>query len=653
MIIPSQTKQQSNEALADTLDNALKKALAEIPLRVIPVVPQGNLYEVTKSNGSNPEARRIAELVGDQIVGDEIDAMTDHAWLIVLGYFAQALGLVTGLEAVPVKQRKGSECGPQTKLIEFLVGILGGIEYLQDLNLSNDPIAKDRTVVEAWAQETFVHYSGVSRTLDAADEETLMAVVEVLQTWSRPFIDAAVMETIRKEGYLVIDVDLTGREVSSTSTDYQDASFGWMEDGISKGYQAAVTSLVCERWNRLMLILQRYTGRTLSAECLQAAVQAVEDMLGVRPRRRVELVRKRQGELVVRIQGLEETLEHTRRAEKALWQRIRETKIEIEGLQSTVADWETEYQSLGREERSHCRLAKARRKLTSAQKREKRAWRDLKKLQRRRDKHQDTVNQLQNELLTRDEWLNYLETDNQTNLNPVSIVLRIDAGFSTGPNLAWLIEMGYTVRTKAHHGGTANSLRRRVPVQARWTRIGRNAEAIYMGDYDQNDCPYPLQAMLVRYHLPEKMCYTALLYYDEAPPPSLPEWFAQYNSRQTIEAGIKEGKGVFTLKRHLVRSPIGMKIQEQFALFAANFVRWAAAWVKDLLRQVNHNFATALDQVKTLVRTVSRARARWVRNDLGHTLVFDDGGPFAGTIISLSGLAAVQLALHLFKFEPL
>jgi hypothetical protein len=92
---------------------------------------------------------------------------------------------------------------------------------------------------------------------------------------------------------------------------------------------------------------------------------------------------------------------------------------------------------------------------------------------------------------------------------------------------------------------------------------------------------------------------------------------------------------MFTLKRHLVRSPIGIQIQEQFALFAANFVRWAAAWVK------------------TLVRTISRARARWVRNDFGHTLIFDEGGPFAGTVICLSGLAAVQLALHLFQFEPL
>ena len=158
--------------------------------------------------------------------------------------------------------------------------------------------------------------------------------------------------------------------------------------------------------------------------------------------------------------------------------------------------------------------------------------------------------------------------------------------------------------------------------------------------------------MLVRYHLPDKMRHTALLYYDEASPPLLPEWFTRYNGRQTIEAGIKEGKGVFTLKRHLVRSPIGMQIQEQFALFAANFVRWAAAWVKDLLQQTNRTFASALDQVKTLVRTVSRARARWVRNALGHTLIFDEKGPFAGTVICLSGQVAVQLALPLFNFAP-
>jgi hypothetical protein len=71
-----------------------------------------------------------------------------------------------------------------------------------------------------------------------------------------------------------------------------------------------------------------------------------------------------------------------------------------------------------------------------------------------------------------------------------------------------------------------------------------------------------------------------------------------------------------------------------------------------LLRQVNHRFATALNQVKTLIRTVSHARARWVRNDLGHTLIFDEDGPFAGTVVCLSGSVAVQQALPLFKFTP-
>jgi hypothetical protein len=248
--------------------------------------------------------------------------------------------------------------------------------------------------------------------------------------------------------------------------------------------------------------------------------------------------------------------------------------------------------------------------------------------------------------------LAYLETDNMSNPNPVPIVLRIDAGFSTGLNLTWLVEMGYTVLTKAHHGSTTHRLRQSLSAQTEWTRVGSNAEAVHMGGYSHHDCPYLLQAMLVRYHLPDDIRYTTLFYYDASSPPPLPQWFAQYNARQTIEAGIKEAKSVFTLKRHLVHSPIGMQLQEQFALFGTNFVRWAAAWVKDLLRQAHHHFLVALDQVKTLVHIASRARARWVRNRLGHTLILDENGPFAGTIICLSGQVAFQLVLPLFNFAP-
>ncbi len=599
-----------------------------------------------------PEAKRIAELVNEREIGEMIDVTTDHAWLVVLGHFGQALELVAELEKVPLEQRKGTNGPPQMKLIEFLVGILGGIEYLQELNHGSQPIATDQTIAEAWGQAVFGHYSQVSRSLEVADEETLARVVEVLRTVSTPFIQGAVMEAVKQRGQLTIDVDLTGRKVSPTSTDYDEASFGWMDDGVSKGYQDAVSSLVCERWGRLMLSLQRYSGRTLSAECLQEAVREVEELLQVRPRRRVELVQARGREMVAQMDHLQAKLDCNQQKQEALWARIGEARSEVKQYQRQVTRLEAEYQAQGWIERPHSRLAKKRRQLASAQKREARAWRDLKKRQGQASKWYQQLSEKQETSLALDEYLAELDTDNMANPNPVAIVLRIDAGFSTGPNLAWLIEMGYTVLTKAHHNSSTDSLRRRLPTQVEWLQVGKNAEAVAMGEYYQNACPYPLQAMLVRYHLPDKVRHTTLFYYDESPPPALPDWFSRYNARQTIEAGIKEGKGVFTLKRHLVRSPIGMKLQEQFALFGANFVRWAAAWVKELLSQANQNFMTALGQVKTLVRIVSRTRARWVRNSMGNTLIFDEAGPFAGTIICLSGSIAIQLPLSLFNFAP-
>ncbi len=633
------------------IDLSLDRFLAELPAQkaMMPIKPPDKI----EIKWPKPEALRIAELVGEQEIEEEIDATTDHAWLVVLGHFAQALSLVTGLAEVPLEQRKGpDEMIPQTKLIEFLVGILGGIEYLQDLNKGCQPIAKDQTIAEAWGQAIFRHYAQVSRSLEVADEETLAAVVEVLRTVSAPFIQAAVMEEVKQKGRLMIDVDLTGRKVSPTSSDYDEATFGWMDDGVSKGYQAALTSLVSEQWQRLLLTLQRYSGRTLSAECLQAAVREVEAVLQVRPRRRVELVQARRQEMVVQIEQLQAQWDRNQQEQGGLWPRIRDAQAEIEQCQAEVSRLENEYQTKGWRERPHSQLAKMRRKLSAAQKRKVRAWRDLTKLHHRAERLQQQINQPQEALLVLDEWLAYLEADNMANPNPVSMVVRSDAGFSTGPNLTWLIEMGYTLLTKAHHSSSTNSLRRQLPAQPEWARVGKNAEAIAMGEYYQNECPYPLQTMLVRYHLPGKFRFTTLFYYDDCPPPALPDWFKLYNARQTIEAGIKEEKSVFTLKRHLVRSPIGMQLQEQFALFGANFVRWAAAWVKDLLSQANRNFTQALDQVKTLVRVVSRTRARWVRNAVGNTLIFDEASPFAGTIICLSGLVAIQVPLRLFNFGP-
>jgi hypothetical protein len=56
----------------------------------------------------------------------------------------------------------------------------------------------------------------------------------------------------------------------------------------------------------------------------------------------------------------------------------------------------------------------------------------------------------------------------------------------------------------------------------------------------------------------------------------LPEWFEQYNGRETIEAGIKESKQVFYLHHLKVRSEPAIALQEAFVQFTANEIRWAA-----------------------------------------------------------------------------
>src|SRR3989304_2310078 len=139
------------------------------------------------------------------------------------------------------------------------------------------------------------------------------------------------------------------------------------------------------------------------------------------------------------------------------------------------------------------------------------------------------------------------------------------------------------------------------------------------------------------------------------PPTDLKAWFGNYNARKTIEAGIKEGKSVFPMRPPWVRSPLGLQLQEHFSRFAANFVRWAASWAQQIVRDANWALRQALTEVKTLVQIVAHCRVRLVHHAVGRVMIFDEHGPFAGSMFLLAGQATYQYVLPLFKslsFEP-
>ena len=599
--------------------------------------------------GYRSEAERIAALVRPRDLGQAVDVSTDHALLVLLGEYARQLGLIERLQAVPIDQRQGAYT-PQSKLIEFLVAILAGLEHLEDLNQAAAPLVKDQAVITSWGQAGFAHYSGVSRTLSAAGDDTLSEVIQVLQTISQPFIDAEVMALARHGQALVLDADLTGRKVSSTSTTYQDSGFGYMDGEIANGFQAAITSLTGGPCGRLLLSSQRYSGPAQSAECLQAAVRKMEQVLGLHPRRRTERVQQRLQALAADQAQLQASLDAERTRQRDLFDALQVARQEQVLRQAEVERLSAEFQARGWVERPHSKLAQARQQVVSAQKRQTRAGRELRATAARLTKWEHALANGQAQQTQWMDWLAQLESENATLLHPLTCILRVDAGFSTDDNLTWLIEMGYVVYTKVHNGQTTAKLLRQLPADVTWQRVGRNAEAVYRPQQRIAECPYDLEALVVRYHVPTGYLYSTLLYYGDRPPPQrLKDWFSGYNARQTIEAGIKEGKGVFRLRHPLVRSPIGMLLQEQFGLFAANFVRWAAQWAKQLVRQANQALEDALTEVKTLVHDVAHCRARLVHNALGHVLIFDEHGPYAGALLLLSGQVAFQHVLPFFK----
>ena len=218
--------------------------------------------------------------------------LTSHAMLVPWGIFAQRIGLVEALKGVAIPQRQRDHT-PQTKLTEFLVAILCGCAYLQDISQGPHPLDRDRAVAQAWDQAGWADYSGVSRTLKACNAETVVAVREALEAISRPFIEREVMLALRDKGVLVFDGDLTGRPVSNSSSSYPGVAFGWMSDAIRLGYQAAMVSMHSPNFGRLWLSVEQHPGDTVSSSQAEAMVRAAETCTGTRPWRRTDLLAER------------------------------------------------------------------------------------------------------------------------------------------------------------------------------------------------------------------------------------------------------------------------------------------------------------------------------------------------------------------------
>ena len=530
---------------------------------------------------------------------------TQHALLVPWGHFAREIGLLSGIEAVKINQ-KVYEHTPQAKVIEFLVAILSGAKYLQDISLAAHPLEKDIAVAQAWGREGWADYTGVSRTLSALSWAEAHEIVSVLERVSQPFLDSE-LSLVRLQGsQLQYDGDLTGLPVSNTSRTYPNAAYGHMSDEIRLGYQAGVVSLQSPTYGRLWLSVEHHAGDTVSCTQAEAMVLAAEKRSGQRPRRRTELLQKWIEAFGQGRAPAEKRLESQRAILAAAQKAKQETMAQLQEATNPKRIGVLERRCVRREKA----IEVARKKLGKTQ-----AW---------------LSEHLEQEKALR-KRLEHFERENAENSNPVEACFRLDAGFGTYDNIALLIEMGYEVYVKLHNHKVVQMLKAKVTSETTWVQVGKNAEMVGWNGMQLQHCPYPLDIALERFYTGQTLKHSALAHFGEtAVTTDLPAWFDQYNARQTIEAGIKETKQVFYLHRLKVRSEPAIYLQEAMTIFAANFIRWATAWIDQHAEQNENTLALAKMGIKKQVQVAAHTSAKVIQNSDGMLLKFSPVSAFAG-----------------------
>lgn len=577
------------------------------------------------------------------------DRLTQHAMLVVWGVYAQRLGLVKALEQVKLHQKK-REHRPQTKVLEFLVAILAGLPHLQDISKSAHPLDKDVATAEAWGQPVWADYSGVSRTVQSLYEAEVETIRQAVDGISQPIIDQETELALDQSGQLIYDADLTGRPVSNSSTSYPGAAYGYMGDTVSLGYQAALVSVHSPTYGRLWLVNRLHPGDTVSSTQAQALVQAAEERTGRRPRRRTELVTERLAQAETGLKEADACFTES----DFLWMdaqaNLRDTTIDLADWRQSVRQLETEYQREGRQPSAHCKLSRARRKVATYEKRLPRVEAQQARAQRRLQRHGRVADEWQTQVERLRNHLADLAEENRTNPTPIQAVFRLDSGFASQDNIDWLIEMGYDIYTKSRSTKVRQQLSEAVTPKTDWQQVGGNATlTAWPSTTVEGLLTYPMDVALAHYQTGEKQRRSVLLHYGATDVTQERKgWFHMYNGRQSIEAGIKEGKGVFQMHHLKVRSPQGLVLQEIFATFAANFVRFAAHW---LSQQPGCSPAVETKSVKQMVQ-VSAHTSAWVQSEGDVWLLrFTEQSLYAGHSLYL-GDGPVQLPLPIRTHCP-
>jgi hypothetical protein len=196
---------------------------------------------------------------------------------------------------------------------------------------------------------------------------------------------------------------------------------------------------------------------------------------------------------------------------------LAEAQQELPEARQALLQYEAEYQKRKRRERPYSALGKARQRVKMLERRQERRAQQILVLEKRLQHRQRQVFALQARIQRLSKRLETFEAENRTNACPIQADFRLDAGFGTRENIAFLIEMGYEVYTKPYSDWLTPRLKRRVCSLTRWMQVGNNAEMLAWKNERFPDFPYPVDVALERFHTGKTIWHSTLLHFGHDP----------------------------------------------------------------------------------------------------------------------------------------
>jgi hypothetical protein len=391
---------------------------------------------------------------------------------------------------------------------------------------------------------------------------------------------------------------------------------------LGQGYQLPYVVLTGLE-SKLVLSTELLAGNRNSVSCLKDLLQLGEQSLGI-PRRRPEL-------LTAMIHDVKEQVDHLTRLLAKAQIKLHNDAVSHNELPGKIAHWKRELKEHSFSHKPFSTYQKLKRQIASKEQTVTRIRQRRPQLERLVKRYQERLQDRSNKLLSWQSSQAQLKHENTAHQRFNVVIVRHDGGFASQGNLMWEAVCGYYFISKGYNSlSTAPFVERKqgegVPlnsVSTGWLFPSETLQGVPVSVdvllIEQTATATPKSSVILAY-LPLHLDAKAL--------------FTFYNARNTVEASIKEGKSVFGLHQFKVRSEYGIKLQQLFAQFAQNFIRWFQRWA---FQKTDADFFRHIG-VKECVKTAANTMAHIDYAQHAITVTFHEVSCYAGKQLSFKNV---------------